>query len=84
MKALKLLPCPFCGEMPRVLETFDDCTRETEFRVACQSPVCVMRPCTLFALSPVAAAANWNHRGKWNPPRKKAHQPSTKNHQPTA
>lgn len=59
-----LLPCPFCGETPRLVEDFPhDNSRRMEFKVFCPNwDKCDVSPETPFKQFPTQAIDNWNKR----------------------
>lgn len=59
-----LLPCPFCGVAPRLVEDFPtDNSRRMEFKVFCPNwGKCDVSPETPFKQFPTQAIDNWNKR----------------------
>jgi hypothetical protein len=53
---MKLLPCPFCGFMPTILNDFD------HYSVVCKNIDCDLQPNTRFYDDQEFAIITWNTR----------------------
>lgn len=57
-----LLPCPFCGEYPEIVEITSEDWEGKKHSIACTSKDCTMQPSTYPSCNATYSYYNWNHR----------------------
>lgn len=60
----KLLPCPWCAEVPIIIVSKCNAPEQKEYEVACYGNGCKVLPSTEIRFSREDAIALWNKRKK--------------------